>query len=164
MKLRANGINIAYDDYGDKNAPVIIICHSLATNRQMWDSFVHELKDQYRIITPDARGHGESDVPDEPYILKTLMHDVLGLMDALSINKAHYVGLSMGGMIGQYLGIYAPERIKTLALSATTSFIPSAGTQAMEQRITDAQQNGMEGQIDAIINNWFPEDFQESNP
>ena len=164
MKVKANGIQIAYDDHGAKDAPVIIICHSLATDRRMWDTFVHELKDTYRIITPDARGHGESDAPEGAYDLKILMHDVLGLMDALSIDKAHYVGLSMGGMIGQYLGIYAPERIKTLTLCATTSFIPPSGTQNMNQRIADAEEDGMEGQLGPVIDNWFPDDFQESDP
>ncbi len=164
MKITANGIDIAYDDHGDKDAPVILACHSLATNRAVWDAFVHELSDQYRIITPDARGHGQSDAPKGAYDFTALMNDVTGLMDALEISQVHYVGLSMGGFIGQHLGIHAPERIKTLTLSSTASQTPKAGQEALDGRIAQAEAGGMESLVDGTIDRWFTDDFQESHP
>ncbi len=164
MKIDANGITIAYDDHGDKDAPVILACHSLATNRSIWEEFVYELKDDYRIITPDARGHGESDAPEGAYDFRMLMEDVTGLMDILNIPAAHYVGVSMGGFIGQYLGVFAPERVLSLTLSSTTSTIPQAAQEAFDQRIGQAQKEGMASLVSPTIDRWFPDSFQEANP
>ena len=97
MKVKANGIDINYQIDGPDGAPWIVFSNSLATSTAMWDEQAAGLKDSFRVLRYDQRGHGGTEVPAGRYPFDTLLADALGLMDALSIKKTHFAGLSMGG-------------------------------------------------------------------
>ncbi len=163
MKLQANGIGIGYDCAGPEGAPVVILHHSLATNRHMWDAAARLLLEEgYRLLWMDARGHGQSDAPDGAYDFEVLWRDVTGLMDALKIERAHYLGLSMGGIIGQFLGLNAPERLESLILVSTQCRVPDAAKAAWEERFAAVEERGMESLVQPTLARWFTEPFLDT--
>src|SRR5262245_52234404 len=110
MQATINGIRMNYDVAGAEGAPVVVLHHPLASNLTMWDELTPALVDKkYRVVRFDARGHGQTEAPKGPYTFETLAADVVALMDHLKIKKADFLGLSMGGMVGQYLGLLHPE-------------------------------------------------------
>src|SRR5438105_12609014 len=98
VRIEANGIEFNYRIDGHRGSPWLIFSNSLATNLAMWDRQVEGLRDRFRIVRYDQRGHGETDAPAGHYNFRTLVADVIGLMDALDIPSAHFCGLSMGWM------------------------------------------------------------------
>src|SRR5207237_8380501 len=101
MKASVNGIDINYEIHGKEGAPWLVLSHSLACTVRMWDPQIAAFKDRYRILAYDMRGHGATTAPTGAYSLDMLADDVLGLMKHLKIDKARFIGLSIGGMIGQ---------------------------------------------------------------
>lgn len=162
MKANANGIDIEYAVEGPEDAPVVVMSHSLASSRRMWDSQMPALAD-YRVYRFDTRGHGGTDAPEGPYDLDMLADDARGLLDALGLRKVHFVGLSMGGMIGQMLAIRYPEVLLSLTLCATSSRMPEEAWPAWRERIDTARTHGMEALVDATIERWFTPDYVASN-
>jgi len=124
MQIKANGIQINYELSGKKGAPVVVLSHSLNSSLLMWNPQMEALNPHFQVLRYDIRGHGGSDTPSGAYTLELLGEDVIGLLDALSINKVHFVGLSMGGMIGQSLALNYVHRLRSLALCDTASIIP----------------------------------------
>ncbi|TKB87564.1 MAG: alpha/beta fold hydrolase, partial [Mesorhizobium sp.] len=112
-----DGTRIAYRVDGDAGRPVLMLSNSIATTLRMWDMQVDELSKHFRVLRYDFRGHGGSGVPAGAYSLDRLGRDVIELLDALGIERVHFLGLSLGGFVGQWLGIHAPERIERLILS-----------------------------------------------
>ena len=102
--IKVNGVDIAYHFDGPKDGPVLLVANSLMANSSMWDGNVPALADRYRVLRYDKRGHGGSGLSAGPYTIAQLADDAIGLLDALGIQKAHFMGLSIGGMIGQQLG------------------------------------------------------------
>ncbi|NTV59534.1 MAG: alpha/beta fold hydrolase, partial [Deltaproteobacteria bacterium] len=105
MKIHANGITVHYEMEGPESAPVVSLSHSLATDLSMWDLQAAVLKSGYRVLRYDTRGHGGTEAPEGPYTLEQLAEDAKALLRALGIPKTHFMGISMGGMIGQILGL-----------------------------------------------------------
>ncbi len=114
---------------------------------------------KYRVLRYDLRGHGRSPVPEEPITLADLGQDVLRLMDGLAIKRVHFCGLSLGGMVGQWLGLHAPERLHTLALVDTAPRMGSA--EMWDERIQNIQQNGLEAIAQATMERWFTAKFRQ---
>ena len=110
MKIKANGITVNYQIEGPDNAPCLVFSNSLATTMAMWDEQATALQDKFRILRYDQRGHGETEAPAGRYLFDTLLADALGLLDALSIKKAHFAGLSMGGATALGLAERHPDR------------------------------------------------------
>ena len=104
MRALVNGLNMHYQVSGPQGAPIVMMSHSLGSSGSMWDSQVEALRSNFRVIRYDTRGHGGSDTPTGPYTLEALASDAVALLDHLNIEAVHWVGLSMGGMIGQVLG------------------------------------------------------------
>src|SRR5512138_3885282 len=124
MKISANGIQTNYTLEGPANAPVVTMSHSLATDLAMWDAQAKALAARYRVLRYDTRGHGGTDAPSGAYTLTQLADDARALLKALGIARTHWIGLSMGGMIGQTLALSSPETLQSLALCDTSSRIP----------------------------------------
>ena len=162
MKITANGISINYTLEGPANAPVVTMSHSLATDLTMWDPTVAVLKDRYRVLRYETRGHGQTEAPKGAYTLDQLATDALALLRALDISKTHWVGLSMGGMIGQTLALKAPEVFASLALCDTSSRIPAEAKPQWQDRIKTAEANGMEPLVEPTLARWFTEPFRKS--
>src|SRR4029079_14990045 len=104
MKVQANGISINYQIDGPEGAPWLIFSNSLITNLSMWDDQAAEFRDNFRVLRYDQRGHGGTDAPAGKYSFNMLTKDVIALMDELRIKRAHFCGLSMGGMTALFLG------------------------------------------------------------
>ncbi|MGG2398659.1 3-oxoadipate enol-lactonase [Pseudomonas sp. SH1-B] len=150
---------------GPDAAPVLVLSNSLGTDLHMWDAQIAALTQHFRVLRYDTRGHGQSLVSPGPYSIEQLGGDVLALLDALGIQQASFCGLSMGGLIGQWLGINAPERITRLVLCNTAAKIgtPEVWNPRIEMVLADGEQ-AMRGLRDASISRWFTADFAEANP
>ena len=142
--------------------PWLVFCNSLGTDLHMWDAQVEALSTRFRVLRYDRRGHGQSTAAPGPYTLADLGGDVLVLMDALEIERAHFCGLSIGGLVGQWLGIHAPERIERLVVCATAVKIGTA--ESWNQRIALVQDKGLTPLLDATADRWFTPDFIAANP
>ena len=164
MKIKANGIQVNCELHGREDAPCLVLSHSLACSVRMWDPQIEALKDRYRILAYDTRGHGGTDAPKGPYTLELLADDLFGLLKALQISSAHYCGLSMGGMIGQTFAIKYPGIFRSLTLADTTSRYPAEAQQAWADRIKTVEAKGMEALVQATLERWFTEAFRKNQP
>lgn len=149
---------------GPAGAPVLVLSNSLGTDLHMWDAQIPAFTQHFQVLRYDTRGHGASLVSEGPYSIEQNGRDVLALLDALGIAKAHFCGLSMGGLIGQWLGINAPERIERLVLCNTAAKIgtPEVWNPRIETVLAGGAQ-AMRDLRDASISRWFTADFAEAN-
>ncbi|MBR8744272.1 3-oxoadipate enol-lactonase [Nocardiopsis sp. MG754419] len=147
---------------GPADAPPLVLGGSLGTTLDMWEPQVEALSASFRVIRIDHRGHGSSPAPEGPYSLADLGGDVLDLLDRLGIERAHYVGLSIGGMIGQWLAIHAPERIDRLVLLATSPYMGPA--QNWRDRAALVREQGTAALADSVVERWFTPAFVEAHP
>lgn len=153
---------IHYDLTGSQNSPVLVLSNSLGTNFSMWDSQMSAFQKSFRVLRYDTRGHGKSDVTSGPYSIGQLGADVLGLLDALHFDRVHFCGLSMGGMIGMWLGLNAPGRILKLVLCNTAAQIGTA--EVWRARIEAVAKGGMKSVAPAVIERWFTASFRAKSP
>ncbi len=163
MKAKANGIEIDYTVEGQGQGQWVVMSHSLGCDQSMWDEQARLLKAHYRVLRFDTRGHGGSDAPDGAYTLDMLAEDLLGLLDALSVKAPHFIGLSMGGMIGMTFALKYPKRLRSLSLCDTTSRIPAEAAPIWEERIRIAAEQGMEPLVEPTLQRWFTEPFYKAN-
>ncbi|HVY06942.1 MAG TPA: 3-oxoadipate enol-lactonase [Burkholderiales bacterium] len=161
MKIRSNGIEINYTVAGE--GPWVVLSHSLACNVSMWDEQVQSLRSKYKVLCFDTRGHGASDAPATDYTLDMLAVDLLGLLDGLAIKDPHFIGLSMGGMIGMTFALKHPGRLRSLVLCDTSSRVPPEAGPIWEGRIKTAAEQGMEPLVEPTLQRWFTEPFYQSN-
>jgi 3-oxoadipate enol-lactonase len=157
-----NGARFHYRLDGAADAPVVVFSNSLGTNFAMWDAQIPALAQKYRVLRYDSRGHGMSDVTPGPYTIETLGRDVVGLLDVLQIPDAHYCGLSVGGLIGQWLGINASTRFKSLTLCNTAARIGTID--GWNTRIAAIRDGGLAPIADGVASRWFTEDFAKRAP
>jgi 3-oxoadipate enol-lactonase len=160
VKITVNGINVNYTLEGPPSGPVVMLSNSLASNLTMWDPQMPVLTSHYRVLRYDTRGHGDTDAPAGPYSLEELAEDTRGLLHALGIPRVHFVGLSMGGMIGQSLALHHPELLQSLVLCDTMSRVPTEAKALWEERIHTAHSRGMEALVEATIARWFTAPFR----
>jgi pimeloyl-ACP methyl ester carboxylesterase len=118
-------VALSHEISGPGDAPAVLLGGSLGTTAAMWEPQIPTLAAHRRVVSFDHRGHGRSPVPPGPYTIAELGGDVLALMDRLGLARVAYVGLSIGGMVGQWLGIHAPQRIGALVLICTTAAMDS---------------------------------------
>jgi 3-oxoadipate enol-lactonase len=153
--IRTNEVELFYDLTGPENAPVVAFSNSIGTTLEMWDRQVPALSDRYRCLRYDTRGHGRSQVLDRPVTIGDLADDLAGLLDALGVEKAHIVGLSLGGMTAQAFGARYPERAQSLVLMATSAYLPHG----WDERATTVRAQGMGAIVDAVLARWFTPAF-----
>src|SRR5258708_15025167 len=161
MKAKSNGIGINYTIEGQ--GPWVVMSHSLACDRSMWDEQAQLLKTRFRVLRFDTRGHGGSDAPEGAYTLDMLAEDLLGLLDGLSVGALNFIGLSMGGMIGMTFALKYPKRCRSLVLCDTSSRIPPEAGPIWEGRIKIAAEQGMEPLVEPTLQRWFTEPFYKAN-
>nr|WP_262924594.1 3-oxoadipate enol-lactonase [Pseudomonas guariconensis] len=160
----ADGV-LHYQLDGPAHAPVLVLSNSLGTDLHMWDTQIPAWSEHFRVLRYDTRGHGGSLVTEGPYSIEQLGRDVLALLDALDIHKAHFVGLSMGGLIGQWLGINASSRLLSLTLCNTAARI--ANDEVWNTRIDTVLKGGRQAMVDlrdASIARWFTPGFAQAEP
>ena len=132
----------------------VLLAHSLASTLRMWTPQIPALVAAgFRVVRYDGRGHGLSSAPPGPYALAELAGDALALMDALALERVDFCGLSLGGMVGQYLGTHHGLRLRTLTLCATAACI--GPREIWDQRLATVRAQGMAGVADGTIVRWF---------
>jgi 3-oxoadipate enol-lactonase len=164
MKATVNGIETYYEIHGKEASPWLVFSHSLACSVRMWDEEIARHKGKYRVLAYDTRGHGHSAAPKGPYTLEQLADDLHALLKHLKIEKPHYVGLSMGGMIGQTAALKYPGLFRTMTLCDTTSRYPAEAAPMWEERIRVAESKGMAPLVQATLERWFTEPFRKNHP
>lgn len=164
MKAQTNGIETYYELHGKEGMPWLVLSHSLACSARMWDEQIAAFQDKYRILAYDTRGHGSSQAPAGAYTLEQLADDLKALLDRLGISRAHYCGLSMGGMIGQTYALKYPGTFATLVLADTTSRMPAEAQPAWQDRIRTAEAKGMQPLVEPTLARWFTEPYRKAQP
>jgi 3-oxoadipate enol-lactonase len=164
MRITANGISMHYTLNGPASAPVVTLSHSLATHLGMWEPQVAALAARYRVLRYDTRGHGGTDAPGGPYSLDQLAEDAVALLRALGIERTHFVGLSMGGMIGQVLALSHPKMLRSLVLCDTSSRVPPEARPMWEERIRTTEREGMDPHVEPTTARWFTAPFAAKHP
>ena len=147
---------------GSPEAPPLLLGGSLGTDLGMWDGQL-PLAESLRLVRFDHRGHGGSPAPPGPYAIADLGGDVLALMDELGLERAFYCGLSLGGMVGMWLGANAPERIERLVLLCTAAHMPNASAYA-QRAVTVRAEGSTEPIADAVLARWLTPSFARAHP
>jgi 3-oxoadipate enol-lactonase len=164
MKAKVNGVEAYYEIHGKEGAPWVTLSHSLACSVRMWDPQIDALKERFRVLAYDTRGHGLSAAPAGPYTLEQMADDLHALFGHLGIAHSHFVGLSMGGMIGQTYALKYPGVFTTLTLADTTSRYPAEAAAVWAERIRLAQAQGMKPLVEPTLERWFTEPFRKRHP
>jgi len=164
VKKRANGIEMNYELSGAKDAPVVVLSHSLGSSLAMWDPQMAVLNRRYRVLRYDTRGHGGTEAPPGPYTLDQLGDDALSLLEALGVEAVHWVGLSMGGMIGQAVALKAPARLRSLALCDTSARVPGDAQPLWQERIDRVRKKGVEALVQETMERWFTPAYLRRDP
>jgi 3-oxoadipate enol-lactonase len=164
MLIKANGIQMNYELSGKKDGPFVILSHSLGSSLVMWNPQMKALEPHFQVLRYDIRGHGRSEAPPGAYTLELLGEDAVALLDVLEIEKVHWVGLSMGGMIGQSVALNYPKRLQSLALCDTGAAIAPEAQPIWQERIDAVREKGVESQLEPTMERWFTPTFLNLNP
>jgi 3-oxoadipate enol-lactonase len=164
MKIEVNGDEVNYEFVGPASAPVIMLSHSLATSLKVWEPQMATLVRDFRVLRYDALGHGGTSVPHGPYTLEQLAGQAGGLLDALKIDRVHFLGLSMGGMISQTLALLRPRLLISQVLCGSSSRTPAEAQPLWQERIKIAESEGMEPLVEPTIGRWFTPPFRQAHP
>lgn len=164
MVITANGIKTNYEISGKEGAPLVVLSHSLGSSLVMWGPQMEGLRADFQVLRYDTRGHGGTESPAGAYTLEMLGEDLIALLDALKIRRVHFVGLSMGGMIGQYLGLNHPARLRSLVLCSTAAVIPQEAQPLWAERIETARVRGLQALVEATLERWFTSAYLRQNP
>jgi 3-oxoadipate enol-lactonase len=160
--IEFEGVSIHYELCGPPSAPTLVFSTSLGSDLHMWDKVVPFLEQDFRILRYDTRGHGSSSTPALPWSIEMLAADLIALLNAHSIERAHFCGLSLGGLVGLWLALHSPERINRLVLANTAARIGSR--EMWETRIATVKSQGMAALARATIDRWFTPRFILHHP
>lgn len=164
MKIQSNGISFNCVVEGPEGAPWVTCSHALANNLTLWDDIAAALKDRFRVLRFDNRGHGQTEVVPGPYTFPILLQDAIGILDALEIDQTHWIGLSIGGMVGYGLGIHHGDRLKTLVACDSRPDAPPDYAAYFQSRIDKARAGGMENVVETTIERWFTPEVRAEAP
>lgn len=160
--VKVNGANTAYRFDGPVDAPVLMLSNSLMSTHRMWDPQMTAFTGAFRVLRYDTRGHGSSESTPGPYTIELLAEDAAALIDTADVGPVHFLGLSMGGMIGQRLAVSRPDLVQRLVLCDTASEMPTL--EMWNERIAIADRDGIEGLVANTIQRWFTPAFVEHSP
>jgi 3-oxoadipate enol-lactonase len=161
--VEVNGINLFHRFDGPQDGTPVMLSNSLLSRLEMWDPQIEALTSAgYRVLRYDSRGHGRSDAPDGPYTIELLADDLAGLMDAVGWERAHFCGLSKGGMVGQVMGTRHPDRLFSLTLCDTSAYM--GAEEVWEPRIQAGLKDGVEGVVASSVDRWFTKESKTRIP
>lgn len=157
-----SAVDVHHVASGRADGPVVVLSNSLGATHGMWDANLAALENEFRVVRYDTRGHGRSPVPPGPYSIDDLADDVVALLDRLGVDRAHFVGLSLGGMTGMRLAARNPDRIDRLVVLCTGAYLtPSSG---WTDRAATVRAGGTKVVAEAVVARWFTPDYLEANP
>jgi len=163
MRVEIDGHQLYCRLSGREDAATVCLSHSLACSSVMWEPQMQALNHRFRVLRYDTRGHGGSEATPPPYTLDELADDVVAMLDALGIERVHWVGLSMGGMIGQNLGLRHSGRLLSLVLCDTLSVISDEAQPVWADRIETAKREGMAPLCEPTLERWFTPAYFEKD-
>jgi 3-oxoadipate enol-lactonase len=161
-QVKVNGASLRYEWDGPADAPVVLFCNSLGTNLAMWDPQLAAFSRDYRVLRYDSRGHGQSEVTPGPYTMEVLGRDVLGLLDALHLRRVLFCGLSLGGVMAQWMGVNARDRLNAIVISNSASKI--GNDDFWNKRIAKLRADGIAPVATAQLARWFTEKYVAAQP
>ena len=162
MKAIVNGIQVNYRVTGE--GPWIILSHPVSANMEIWEPQINALAEKFSVLQYDIRGHGETEATQGPYPMVQLADDAAHLLAYLGIEKAHWIGTSLGGMIGQAFAIQYPDKVDRIVLANTTCQAAANAKALWGGRALEAQMHSMTSQIESTVSRWFTKGFIENNP
>ncbi|MDH6279446.1 3-oxoadipate enol-lactonase [Prescottella agglutinans] len=155
-------VDLHYEMHGDPAAPPVLLLGSLGANLHMWDPQIHALWSGHHVIAVDHRGHGGSPAPAGPYTMADLGGDVIALLDRLGLDSVHFVGLSLGGAVGQWLAAHHPQRLRTLTVMCTSAqFTPA---QPWLDRAATVRADGIASIAESVVGRWFTPELAQRDP
>ena len=160
--IDADGCLLNVSVEGRDGGPTVMLSNSLGCSLQMWAPQMKALTQVFRVIRYDRRGQGKSGVPPGPYSIERFGRDVLAILDDLNIEKVHWCGLSLGGMVGQWLAAHAPQRLGKVILANTTCYYPDPAN--WDARIKAVREGGLAAVADSVVAGWLTADFREREP
>jgi 3-oxoadipate enol-lactonase len=160
--LRCNGADLAYRIDGASGRPTLLFSNSLASDMSIWDNQVAAFKSDHRIVRYDTRGHGRSSLPEGTPTIDDLASDAIALIEQLKLGPVHFVGVSLGGMLGQALAARRPDLLRSLTLSDTSS--ETDKPEIWEPRIQGALADGMAPLVEGTLERWFTAPFRAAHP
>jgi 3-oxoadipate enol-lactonase len=155
-------VEVPFEIEGPADAPVLMLSNSLGSTMAMWEPNLPRLAEAYRVVRYDHRGHGRAPSPPEPWEIADLAEDAIGLLDRLEVDRAHFCGLSLGGMVGMWLGAHAPGRIDRLVLCCTSAMLALDTDWA--QRADTVRRHGTGAVAAAVVQRWLTPDFRAARP
>lgn len=156
--IRIGDLDVRYVAGGPPDAPVVLLAHGVLTSHEMWEPVVRALTPRWRVLRYDLRGHGATSSTAPPYRMEQLAQDAVDLLDVLGIDRVHFIGTSLGGMIGQQLAARFGERLHSATLANTTAVQPDPA--AWQRRIDVALAKGIGALVEGTLQRWFTAEFQ----
>jgi 3-oxoadipate enol-lactonase len=160
--VEVGGTRLFHRFDGKPGNPVLVLSNSLGSDSTLWDGQMESFAKRYRVLRYDGRGHGQSAVPPGPYRIELLGRDLVGLLDALGIERVRFCGLSMGGMIGMWFATNAPDRVERLALCNTSAYFGQP--EIWNARIETVRASGMGAVVSQVLERWLTSDFRAREP
>jgi 3-oxoadipate enol-lactonase len=157
-----NDVKLRYAVAGDPGKPALVLSNSLGTSLEMWDPQAARLSEHFYVVLYDTRGHGQSEVTPGPYSIAQLGGDVVGLLDTLGLERAHFCGVSMGGITGMWLALNHPARIERLVLSNTAAYI--GPPENWTTRAEAVRRHGVASIAQAVVSRWLTPDYAAAHP
>jgi 3-oxoadipate enol-lactonase len=160
--VATDGVRLAYRVEGPPEAPWLVLLNSVGLDLRMWEPQASHFSEHFRVLRFDTRGHGASDAPPEPYRIDRLGLDLIGLLDALDIRRAHLCGLSLGGLVAQWVAAEWPERVDRIVLANTAARISTESS--WSERIAAVRSGGMWAVRDLALGRFLSERFRSEYP
>ena len=160
MKIEANDILINCELSGKSDAHIVVLSHVIGSSLVMWNPQMDQLNDRFRVLRYDTRGLGSSSAPNQPYSMELLVADAVALLDAVEFDRVHWVGLSLGAMIGMGLAINHADRLHSLTLCDSMAAVPDSGKDLWRDRLLATS---MESLVEGAVARWFTEAYRKSN-
>ena len=164
MKISAAGLDVRYELIGDQTSPVVVLSHSLGTSLEIWDNQISALTESFQVLRYDTRGHGGTSAPEGSYSMDMLVEDAVSLLDVLGLEKVHWVGLSMGGMIGQGIAIKHPNRLLSLSLCNTVASVTERAQETWRIHSLPKHSVSLANLVDYAMYLLFSPEFKASHP
>jgi 3-oxoadipate enol-lactonase len=164
MHINANGIDIHYRIDGKEGAPWVTFVTGIANDVSMWDGQIPALAQEFQILRYDLRGHGQTEATDGDYSFPLLINDLLGLWDALKIERSSLVGLGLGGAISIGVGVGHTSRLDRLVPCCCRAVMTPDFAAMWPKFVATVKTHGMEGMVEPTVQRWFTDDFKAANP
>lgn len=163
-RVTVNGIEHHFVIAGPADAPALTLAHAQGFTLDSWSAQIAHFSDRYRVLAPDLRGHGKTAVAGQPYRLEDIALDIVALLDHLDIDRTHYAGASLGGMVGFALALDHPDRLRSVSFVTTQGILPPASIDNQRKLIAAMRQDGPDSRADAVLERYLRKGYRDDEP